>query len=240
VLRSSPGHVGFPVRLAREMFEQCRAFQPPESRIRSCDLYDPCCGAGQLITTLGLLYGDHIATLAASDASAAAVELTANNLALLTASGLDARIAHLLSLHEQHHKDSHAAAVESARALRDRTNPGAATTRCFLADAGNAASLRSHLGPLRPNIVITDFPYGWQSSWVDSGNGLSPSASIRVVLDALLQVTTDDCVLALATDRSQRVDHPGCERLRQFRIGRRRITWLRRSSRKSTSSSCRP
>jgi hypothetical protein len=211
------------------MFEQCLAFQPLESASRRLDVFDPCCGVGLLITTLGLLYRDRIGFLAASDASAPAIELAAHNLALLDSSGLEERIGDLLALYEAHRKPSHAAALESARALRAGAGSDAVATTCFLADATDAAALRAHLGDRRPDIVVTDLPYGRQSAWLGLvPDDASPSAPIRSILDALLQVTAGHCVLALATERRQHVLHPGYERLRQLKIGGRRITWLRR------------
>jgi hypothetical protein len=107
-------------------------------------------------------------------------------------------------------------------------------TKCFLADATDPGALGAHLGDRRPDVVVTDLPYGRQSAWSSSGAGdASPSAPVPSILDALSRVTADHCVLALATERRQHVDHPAYERVRQLKIGGRRITWLQRRTRSS-------
>ena len=68
VLRSRPGQPAFPVRLAREMFEQALALRPAGAAPPI--LYDPCCGAGHLLASVGLLYADRLTAVIGSDVDA--------------------------------------------------------------------------------------------------------------------------------------------------------------------------
>ena len=226
VLRSAPGHTGFPVRLAREMFEQCLEFHGSPRR---CTVYDPCCGTAHLATTLGLLYGDQIALLNVSDVRESALGLARGNLALVTRVGLDARVVALGAEYAKHGNPAHAAAEVSARSLRARMADSAPQTRCFLADARDEADLLVGLGHVRPEIIVSDIPYGRGSTWLDrQGRQIQGSDALYPFLEALASATTEDSIVALATARGQKVVHPSYERKRQFKIGKRRVTWLAR------------
>jgi 23S rRNA (guanine2535-N1)-methyltransferase len=229
VLRSAPGHTAFPVRLAREIFEQCRALQDPSDAARGCLLYDPCCGSAILLTVLGFSYPDHVAAIAASDVSEDALALARDNLSLLAPLGMDSRVADLEALSSAYGKPSHAAAIASARLLRARQASAAPAVTTFVADARDATAVRRGLGDLRPDVVIADVPYGRTSAWRNSA-GDTPGAaeSLDALLQTLLAVTSPKAIIALATDRDQKVARVGLERRRQLRIGKRRVTWLSR------------
>src|SRR3954454_13430762 len=82
VLFGRPGNTAFPVRLASEIFQRCadrlaRSGVPPPYSI-----YDPCCGSGYLLTVIGLLHGDRIARILASDVNLHALEFAQRNLSL--------------------------------------------------------------------------------------------------------------------------------------------------------------
>ncbi len=216
VLHSAPGRTGFPVRLATELFQRCaehlkaRDVRPPFT------LYDPCCGAGQLLTTIGLLHRDAIGEIIGSDIDDAAVELARRNLALLSPAGLTARVAELDDLHRRFDRVSHAAAAEDARRLlagmataSDITRPGALAGRIAV----------GHI-----DMVITDVPYGNRSAWSTNADEAVPSVSpIGRMLETVQPVLAPGAVVAVVCGKDQRATHPAFRRVERWQLGRRRI-----------------
>jgi 23S rRNA (guanine2535-N1)-methyltransferase len=240
VLHSAPGQTAFPVRLASEIFQRCTARLREGGVAPPYTLYDPCAGGAQLVTTLAFLHGDEIGSVVASDVDPAALQLAERNLALLTPSGLDARIAQLDELHRTYGKPSHAAALEHARALRTSRPPQPIPARLFQANATDPSALGTHLGPAvgpaAVDLVITDVPYGRGSTWhvaaappsvpsATPGAAAATSPTARL-LDALLPVLRLHAVVAIAADKDQRVRHDAYRRVDYLRIGHRHVTFL--------------
>lgn len=224
VLISAPGFTAFPVRLAREMFEQSVDFR--EFPFKDLTLYDPCCGAGYLVTVIGFLYGDLLDTIIASDINDAAVSLAFKNLSLLSPDGLRTRISELRHELRVHERESYVEAIGSARRLQTRLGEVDTEVSTFVANALSASSIKNGLKDHSPGIVISDLPYGRSTAWLNSnGTRMESSEAIRLLLDNLLHVIRRNCIVALCTP-GDKVDHPSYDRLRQVKIGRRRITWL--------------
>src|SRR5690625_1315586 len=87
VLRSAPGHPGFPVRLADELFQRADAHLSAVP----LTLWDPCCGSGHLAATAGILHRHRLRRLLATDTDPAALSIAERNLALLSPSGMAER-----------------------------------------------------------------------------------------------------------------------------------------------------
>jgi tRNA G10 N-methylase Trm11 len=209
VLRSRPGQPAFPVRLARELYEQARALNGAEKPV----LYDPCCGAAQLVTTLGLLHAP--AHVIASDIDDTALTLARENLALLAPDGLPRRIAELDSMYHRTANPAHRAALESARSLAEGFTAPVATTS-FRADAQDLAALHAGLDGIVPDIILADLPHGRLTQL---------QGSLATLIDTLATVLAAGGVLALAT-AGEKLDHPSLTRVRQLKVGHRRLTWL--------------
>ncbi len=222
VLRSRPGQSAFPVRLAREMFEQALALRPTGAPPPI--LYDPCCGAGHLLASVGLLYADRLTAVIGSDVDAEALAVAGGNLRLLEAGGLTTRAEELAALFAQHGNPAHREALDSARALAAaQANPLAA--RVFQADARDPSALRRGLGTDAPAVILTDVPYGRMSSWKHA----SPEQGIEALLDTLGKVLEPGAVVAIATD-DVKVAPAHFRRQRQLKLGKRRVTWLVREA----------
>lgn len=227
VLQSVPGRTTFPVRPASEIFQRCAALLVGAGNGGPHTLYDPCCGSGQLLTTLAFLHGDHLAKVIGSDIDPEAVELAARNLALLTPAGLDARVAALADLRARYGKESHAEALAHAAALRSRL-PASPTfgARTFVADATSTPALLDQLGAGAVDLVIADVPHGRQTAWTMPGNGAPPTPPASALLAALLPVLAPVAVVAVAANRGQRIDHPAYRRAGQWQIGKRHVIFL--------------
>lgn len=228
VLHSAPGRTGFPARLATEVFQRAAARLTAAGVAAPWVVYDPCCGAGQLLTTVGLLHSAAIRTLIGSDIDDEAVALAHRNLALVSAAGLERRIAALETLRAEHGRASHAAAIASARRLLHLIN-GTTTTPdliidVFPADITRPGALAGCISGGSVDLVITDVPYGNWSAWspvpTDGNGNMTP---LDRMLDTLRPVLAPRAVVAIVSGKDQRASHPQFRRIERWQLGRRRI-----------------
>lgn len=228
VLYNLPGVPAFPVRLASEIFQRCLASREEIYRMATpCTLYDPCCGAAYHLSVLAYLHRQHISEIIASDIDEKAVAFAKRNLGLLSVAGLEKRIHEINSMIEQYHKDSHKDALESAHVLKDKiTEESPLLTKVFQANATDAKAMLEKIGAKTVDIVFTDVPYGQRSQWHDSTLNES-SNPIRLMLDALLGVLSFSSVVAIISDKQQKVLHESYQRIEHFQIGKRRVVILK-------------
>ena len=249
MLYSQPGLTAFPVRLASETFQRCQAIRARMGYTGRVSIYDPCCGGAYLLTTLGFLHGNEISAVSASDISPEALDLAARNLSLLSLVGLDRRMDEISHYIQAYGKASHQAAIDSAVKLRDSLGLALAgrplPTRLFQADATIPPAMRQGLAGQPIDLVITDIPYGWKSAWSftekpyqsgkpSKGSGHVPSPEVSNVarlLDALHTLLPARCLLAIASDKQQKVAHSDYCRLDKFQVGKRQVTILLRAGR---------
>jgi len=229
VFYSMSGHPAFPVRLASEIFQRCLAhretiYQNPTP----CVLYDPCCGTAYHLSVLGVLHGVHIREIIGSDVDEKAVDLAKRNLGLMSIAGLDQRIAEITDMIERYGKDSHKEALKSATLLRDKIATLAQehqiATTVFQSSAMDRKTIHKNMPTRYVDIVFTDVPYGEHSRWQNTGESSNPIVSM---LDTLVGVLSASSIVAIVTDKKQKVAHEHYQRLEQFQIGKRRAVILR-------------
>jgi hypothetical protein len=228
VFCSLPGHPAFPIRLASEIFQRCMAIRQANRVSRPCTLYDPCCGSAYHLSALALLHWDCIREVIGSDIEEDAVALARRNLGLLSIGGLDQRIDEIAEMLRRYGKDSHKEALNSAQALRDRVAALAQErplkTRAFQANVMDREALVRQLATTTVDVVLTDVPYGQHSHWRGSvPNATSP---LWAVLDALLSVLHPTSIVAVISDKQQKIWHERYERVERFQIGKRRVVIL--------------
>jgi len=224
-----PGNPAFPIRLASEVLQRCLAIRAAAGSGGPVTLYDPCCGAAYHLSVLGYLHGPALRGIVASDVDDRAVEFARRNLALLSVEGLDRRIAELGEMCRRYGKESHAAALDSARSLRQRlvvlSAPHPMQVHAFQADALDREALSSQLQGLEVDVVFTVVPYGQHSQWQ------GPHARVRsplwAMLDALQVVLMPTSLVAVVSDKQQKVAHDGYRRVQRSQIGKRQIVILR-------------
>ena len=230
VFYSLPGHPAFPVRLASEIFQRCVAHRAAMyGDTAACTLYDPCCGAAYHLSVLAYLHRAHIRDIIASDIDEKAVTLARRNLGLLRKEGLDQRVRELSTMLEQYGKESHREALQSASALKtklsvltENRSPG---TTVFQASAMDREAISAHIPPGSIDIVFTDVPYGRHSRWHDTDLD-PPSNPLRSMLDGLKDIVSHSSILAIASDKQQKVSHESFQRVEQFQVGKRRVVIL--------------
>lgn len=220
VLFSAPGFPAFPVRLASEMFQRAMTSVPDGPTI----VWDPCCGSGYLLTVLALLHRDQIAGIIGSDVDEAALELARQNLDLLGDSALALRSAELRERALAFDKPSYAWAADAARRLADQLTArgGPLPHTVARADAFDPDQLETALNGQRPQMVITDVPYGEQTTWW----GPSADHGLTGMLRSISAVLDDDAVIALATRGRKVLLDERIPRLARFKVGTRAVTLL--------------
>ena len=237
VFYSIPGHPAFPVRLASEIFQRCMASREAiYGNSSPCTLYDPCCGAAYHLSVLGVLHGNHIREIIASDIDKEAVELAQRNLGLLNVAGLDRRINEIITMITKYNKESHKEALKSAILLKDKittlnqTHPLA--TKVFPSSATDSQTILNNIDAHSVDFVFTDVPYGQHSQWHGSGKLSNPLWSM---LDALIEILSTSSIVAIFSDKKQKVAHDGYQRVEKFQIGKRQVVILKPTQKPLTS-----
>lgn len=231
VFHSLPGHPAFPVRLASEIFQRCVAHRKTEYNDSTpCVLYDPCCGAAYHLSVIAYLHGEHIRKVIASDADEKAVALAKRNLGLLDIAGLDKRIDEITTILEKYGKDSHKDALRSANTLKAKfsapseKHPLALQT--FRANALDSKEIANNIKHKSVDIVFTDVPYGQHSQWLNSGFTESTNP-IEAMLNSLLGILSSSSIVAIVSDKQQKILRNGYQRIERFQIGKRRVFILK-------------
>ena len=218
VIYHQPGFTNYPVRLACEIFMRCLA----KINKAKVNIYDPCCGGGYILTVLGFLYGDRIGCIYGSDISTGAVTLTEKNLQLLSLTGLLRRKEELDTLYRNYRKDSHKQAVRSTQRLMEMLHSNEICYRVFKRDV-LAEKVICPITNMDIDIVITDVPYGNLIEW---------SASDPFVIDTMLDNIKHDlnsgAVIAVSSDKRQKISNPAYVRFEKFVAGKRKVEILRR------------
>lgn len=230
VLYSLTGHPAFPIRLASEVFQRCLARRTPAGEKQRQVIYDPCCGAAYHLCTLAYEHWPSIQEIIGSDIDHQAVAVSQRNLELLTPEGLSSRMSELDHLYRTYGKPSHQEALKSAEKLQrqvtDWTEQHPIRTRVFQASAFDGQAMASQLDGVRVDIVLTDVPYGQHSAW-QSNRGDPPENPVYAMLTALLGVLHAGSIVAVVSNKQQKVAHDDFERVQRFKLGKRQITLLK-------------
>jgi 23S rRNA (guanine2535-N1)-methyltransferase len=225
VFYSLPGSPAFPVRLASEIFRRCLARWGEKDR--PCVLYDPCCGAAYHLSVIAYLHWISIRQVICSDIDDKAVQLANRNLSLLTLDGLERRVREITTMVRLYGKESHIAALESITRLQEQIGKFPVNfplqIHAFQANATDVDALGAHLQKASIDIVFTDIPYGQHSQWMGS---TSPNPT-QAMLSAIRNFISPTGVVAVASDKQQKIFHEGYERLEKFQVGKRQVVFLR-------------
>jgi len=222
VLYNARGTTAFPVRLASELVQRCFDLLEQKGAPGPYTLYDPCCGGGYLLTVLGLLHGNRIESLYASDINAEVLGVAKKNLSLLTQAGMERRRRELLDMAERFGKLSHREALASADMLAGWLDSSQVKqTSVFQADAtaGAGAGAGAVQAPRGVHLAITDLPYGSLVDW--QGGSTDPVADTLRNLHPLL--VPGQSVVAVIADKGQKLKHERFRRLQHFKVGKRQI-----------------
>jgi tRNA G10 N-methylase Trm11 len=202
------GEPTFPVRLSLEIYERCLRYSDKKTGIT---LYDCCCGGAYMLTILGLLKSNTISRIYGTDIDAKSLKLAADNLSLLTKTGIHKRREELEALYKSYEKASHLEALQSVERFEQLRSEGLQTS-VFYRNAFEASDL-----PFIPDMIITDVPYGNMVEW-DEGSG-----GINEMMDALSQVCGQNTVICICMDKKQKINTEIYQRLERQLIGKRKF-----------------
>jgi tRNA G10 N-methylase Trm11 len=87
-------------------------------------------------------------------------------------------------------------------------------------------TISAHIPPGSVDIVFTDVPYGRHSQWHDTDLS-APFNPLKSMLDALRDIVSDSSILAIASDKQQKISHESYHRIEQFQVGKRRVVILK-------------
>jgi tRNA G10 N-methylase Trm11 len=99
-------------------------------------------------------------------------------------------------------------------------------TKAFQANATDSKTIIKHVKAKSVDIVFTDIPYGQHSHW----HGLNSSELLDppwLMLNALIDILSTSSIVAIVSDKQQKVAHKGFQRIEQFQIGKRRVVILK-------------
>ena len=213
VLYHAKNIANFPVRLQAEIFCRAKQYLPRKTGLT---VYDPCCGGGGSLATLGFLFNEEIGTLIGSDVDSEALSCAEKNLSLLSKEGLAARKEELKQWHEAYHKESHLSAVESAGRLEGLLIH-TIETKVLKADCTKP------LPDVKPDLVITDVPYGKLAEWKEA-----EGSPLEEMLDRIYEIAGTHTVLAVCMDKKQKIQSEKWQRLERENIGKRKFEILKK------------
>jgi len=218
VILSQSSMTSFPVRLASEIFQRCASLFPAPQRLR---VYDPCCGGGYLLTILGFLHSNNIASLYASDINPDSACLASDNLRLLSADGLSARCASLQNLARTYNKMSHHDALHSLERLRKFLPTQPLSTLTWVGDAFQQTVTSRTI-----DLMICDVPYGDISTWQTEHQDNLVSRLLEAQYNCLVRAG----ITVVISSKKQRATYPRYARLQEETIGKRRILILQKTA----------
>ena len=149
---------------------------------------------------------------------------------MLSSTGIDKRISEISKMIELYNKDAHKDALQSAYILKNRVSASETehplVTRAFQANVTDRKLILKNIKPKYVDIVFADVPYGQHSLWQasDFNASLNPLWSM---LDTLIGVLSPSSVVALVSDKRQKISHESYQRNEQFQIGKRRVVILK-------------
>lgn len=219
VIYNKSGVPNFPIKLGLEIFKRCLEHTNQSEKIT---LYDPCCGGGYLLTTIGLLNYDIIEKVIGSDINPEYIELAIKNLSLLTKEGLEKRKDQIETMFKSFEKQSHLEAIKSIEVFRNIINqrPQSPVCQLFVADVLDEKSLSQN--PFTANIIITDVPYGNMVNWEGEEEN-----KMNVLLDRLIKVQDSHSVVAIIYDKAQKINNNSYIRVEKFKVGKRIVEILK-------------
>jgi len=225
ILFSRPGLVGFPARLASELYIRCARSLDQRREKGRHQLYDPCCGGGIGLTALALIHGDELDVVAGSDCDPDALSICERNLGLLSREGFDARIENLHAKHSEFGRPHYQMAALAAERLRDQLGTrldSPPNTRLFVADAADPGEVKRGLSGIRPDIVVADLPYGVMSyAW--RPDGPNDQTWRDALVTVLLEITARPAALALVSRERLRPPPETVGRWQHKKLGHRHI-----------------
>lgn len=221
VLYGVTGATNFPVRLASEIFQRAKYYLTNQGHKGPYTIYDPFCGAAYSLTVLGLLHGEDIKSIYASDVDENILDVAKKNLLLLTKKGLDKRVEELESLLNDYHKKSHQDALESATKLVGHSSDHNISINTYLHNILQTTKPPFDISSI--DLIITDIPYGKLTRWSGVTEDINPTQKF---LNNIKKHISSKVLVALSMNKKQEITYEGYSKIKSFQLGARKILFL--------------
>lgn len=221
VLFSIPGISAFPVRLFSEVFQTSLEYMTKKNKYT---IFDPCCGSAYHLTALAFLHPDKIEKIICSDVSRTVIQFAEKNLNLLNPEKIDLRIQDLKGLLEKYNKQSHLEALDSSLILKRKITSYYIETCCYEEDLFSKEAF-SKIKNETIDLIFADIPYGNIENWQ---GGKSDGNEIWQMLENLKRVGIRETILIIASTKKQQIEHEDYLRIKQLKVGKRKITFLKK------------
>ena len=199
----------FPVRLLNEIFRRCVEYCENKSDLT---IYDPCCGGGYSLTILGFCNNNVISHILGSDLDKDMIEYARKNIGLLSHVGLQKRMNEIEGMVQLYGKTSHIEALDSAKRIMNKI-VHEINTDIFEADCTVPLSISK-----KPDIIITDVPYGNLVEWKGG-----QESGIPIMMEQLTQIAYPGTILAISMDKHEKVNYSKWKRQEKNLIGKRKF-----------------
>ncbi len=215
VLYNAAHTTAFPVRLASEVIQRAFHILRKNGANGPYKIYDPCCGGGYLLATIGFLFHNLISELIATDYNVEVLEIAKKNLSLLSEDGLDKRMKEIKGYIEAYGKDSHMQALESAARLKTLIGDVNINIHCEQRDITDMSDF-----PIKEvNIIITDIPYGINVEW----NSSSDNPIQNLFENSYKALDKNHSLMVVVADKKSKLKHELFRRVEYFKIGKRQV-----------------
>lgn len=219
VLYNAANTTAFPVRLASEVIQRAFHILEKDGASGPYKIYDPCCGGGFLLTTIGFLYHNLISELIATDYDVEVLEIAKKNLSLLSEEGLDRRMKEIKGYIEVFRKDSHIQALKSVNQLKTLIGEANINIHCAQRDITDMSSFSIK----EVNIIITDVPYGINVEWnSDSNNPMQ-----NLFENSYKALDKNHSLMVVIADKKSKLEHKLFKRVEYFKLGKRQVAFLK-------------
>lgn len=139
------------------------------------------------------------------------LEIAKLNLSLLSGEGINRRIDEIHSLHEQFskisHRDAKGSAIKLLTMIQKEIN-----IQLFQANA-----LKNIPMGIRPDIIITDVPYG---NLVDWQGGID---EVNCLMESITKICSNETVIAICMNKNQKISNKRFKRLEKQIVGKRKF-----------------
>lgn len=209
VIKSYKGNTNFPVRLGYEIFNRCLYYIDNKEKVT---IYDPMCGSGYLLTTIGLLNFNKISKIYGSDINEEVINVARKNLRLLTIEGIKEREKEIQYLLETYSRESFKIGLQHITAFKDIVSKDM-DFELFKRDIFD----KNIVFDLKPDIIIMDFPY---NNLVKYKGNYSKSK----LEEQIVSLAEKNAIVAIIKNKEQKLTiKPNLQRLEMIKVGKRVI-----------------
>ena len=209
VIKSYVGNPNFPVRLGHEIFNRCLAYLSDKEKVT---VYDPMCGSGYLLTTVGLLNFNKIVKIYGSDINKEFLNVARKNLSLLTKEGILNRENEILNSLKIYNRASYETSLQHSVLFKDivKNDMDFELFKQDIFEQPAGSEIQS-------DIVIMDLPYDHLVKY-------EGDYSVSKLEEVIISLGQNNTLVAIIKNKEQKFSLiPDLQRLEKIKAGKRTI-----------------